>query len=314
MWKVMKPSFDRQVTEHYEKHFAAGGWTINFIKAFRPQLLLFMEEPDLSHMEKAVLQDGADPDATICRRLLSSSRIGAALFYECGKRLDYLVFQSTLKRRPEELDFHDFDPTEVATFKKLISSDIKALHDGGHKSWDRKTSPVDLGSQLRMSTSSLHDEVDFRYMAKLKAIGMNTGKVNMLPWEAALWNEGEIPNARTACPVPDELLGDITNVRDACRRLLNADDVTFGDMKRTVAPYVKTLMALDRTFIVEYTFLCDHASSLAEEQVQTATLELLPSQSKQRPFNEALRREQEVYRLPWLVCRGSDSAVTNTRY
>lgn len=289
MWSVMRPAFDQGLVETYERDFASGNWTGNFIKAFRPMLILFMNDGDLEHMEHSVVVNGQDPDPTICRRVLSSSRIGATLFASIGMRLDYLVFQSTLKKRLDDLDFHDFQAPEVASFKQLMQPDIKALHDGGHSSWDKRTGIVDfLGAQMKMPMNSLHDDVDLRFMARLKAVALNTGAVPMLPWEQALWSPGGIPNTRAVCDIPASLLAEVLNVRDAARRLIGPDDTTFADMRRAVSPYIKTLLALDRSFILEFTFLSDHAAAIASEQTRVATLELLPTESKHSTFGQAI--------------------------
>lgn len=289
MWKVTKDTFDKGLSETYEKEFAAGKWTGNFIKAFRPMLGIFMAPEDLLHMEKSVVQEGVDPDPRVCRRVLSSSAIGASLFAESGRRLDNLVFQQSLKERLDQLEFLDYQRGEVENFRTMLRNDIQALHDGGHSSWENRSTVVEvLGSQVKMMLNSLHDDVDFHYMARLEGVAINTRQVPMLPWEAALWEPGMVPKARGGLELPEELVSDILNVRDACRKLIGHGDTTFVDMKKAVSPVIKTLVSLDRTFLLEYTFLCECAAIAATDHVRAKVLDILPGEGRVPKFSQVL--------------------------
>lgn len=287
----MRGTFDQCLAEIYERDFASGKWTGNFIKAFRPMLHLFMWPEDSSHTEATTIQEDNDPGAVVCRRVLSGSKVGGSLFSACGQRLDYLLFQTTLKERLDQLEFLDFKVEDVSQFKALMNTDIRNMTEGGHSSSDKRGCCIDfLTAQMLVQLGSLHNDVDFRYMARLKGIALNTGAVQMLPWEASLWQEAQIPNIRSSCDLPAELLAGMINVRDAARRLISTEDVTFADMKRATSPFIKTLLSLDRTFLLEYTFLCDHASNIAGEQVRASTLDLLPTENRRATFRPGLPR------------------------
>ena len=128
----MKGTFDRRLAEAYEKDFMVGSWTANFLQAFRPAVSLFVAAEDLAYMEQRVVQEGRDPEIEVCRRVLAGSRVGATIFADCGKRLDYVIFQCTMKERMEQLEHLDFEVAEVANFRRLMHADIEALHSGGH--------------------------------------------------------------------------------------------------------------------------------------------------------------------------------------
>eukprot|EP00969_Alexandrium_andersonii_P298401 13190569-Alexandrium_andersonii.AAC.1 len=251
MWECVRTTFDEALSLHFEKDFASGKLALNFVKAHRPQLGLFLQAEDLEHMKQEVLISPKDPFPSVCRRVLSSSRVGAALFAECGASLGYGELVQSLNNRLGDMENQDFNEEEAQSFLTLARRDIQVLVEGVHKQTDKRDVPIDfVGCTWNLTAFSLFDEMELRLMARVKQVSMNSGKLSLLPWESAMWEAGAIPNTRSACPVPGSLLGDFENCRDAVQLTLDEGHQTIGEMKRAVAPQVKTLLALDKTFVL----------------------------------------------------------------
>ena len=154
-----------------------------------------------------------------------------------------------------------------------------------------------MGASLKLVVNSLHDDLELRFMSRLKATALNSGVVRMLPWEAALFNKGDIAGSRTTCAVPGELLTDVVNVRDACTRLIGTGMCTFAGMRKSISPSIKQLLTLGKTIFLEFVFLCDHATIMATAQVHAAALEALPSEGTTGTFTQVLLDFERVKRL-----------------
>ena len=124
---------------------------------------------------------------------------------------------------------------EVLNFKKIARRDADALSSCGVKAYDRKVSHLDFFSKPCMVLVQVPmDEADFKLHADLTTTAVNGGQVPMTVYEALVFQKSSIPHTASTIKIPDELLGDIRNRREAINELIGNQPMTFGDMKKLV--------------------------------------------------------------------------------
>ena len=281
----MKETFDKALLQKFQEMSNTVAVS-NFVKAFRPVLHLWLDQNDLKHVEE-VIHEGRPVDSSIIRRVLGASETAAFIFAEFGMKLGFDDYLQMIQDKLKDLEFHDFEPGELKNFKTVMISETNRLAESGHKSFDRKEALINFISfDIRLLTATLNDDWQFRLAARLKTTALNAGTLKFLPWEALIFQVGEIPNARETCVINDELLVDMVNVRDAVAKLLGHGPYTFSEMRRVVSTHLKSLLALERTFIIEHKFLTEHAEGIATDFVHSRILDHLPSEANTRSFAE----------------------------
>ena len=133
----------------------------------------------------------------------------------------------------------------------------------------------------------MFDEWTFRFNAKCNELSMDRGGIPMLPWESLLFDVGNIGNVSSTIAVPGEFLGEIENVRDACLKLMGKQRMTIQTMRTTVSSHLEALLALDRTFSLEWIFLSEHALPQPTKKVQDWIIAALPTPDKYKDTSEA---------------------------
>ena len=92
-----------------------------------------------------------------------------------------------------------------------------------------------------------------------KMIAINTGRVKMFPWEAALYAVGQIPGVSTTITIPDDVLRDCLNCRDAVLKLLGDSSViTLSECKQVIQSNYMTLLGYDEEFAADFKLLTEH--------------------------------------------------------
>jgi hypothetical protein len=102
--------------------------------------------------------------------------------------------------------------------------------------------------------------------------------LNMLPWESLFYTVGQIDGVPQTITVPETLILNAANVREACMGYLGEQRLTLKDMIKEVTANLKTLLTLERTFWIEYTFLTEHAQPLLLKKIRAMVVDQLPTQ------------------------------------
>ena len=79
---------------------------------------------------------------------------------------------------------------------------------------------------------SFYDIRDHSFAARTKSLALNAGDLMPLPHENALYDIGHIPNYRSTVHIPQGLLSQYANARQAVIKLLPASAVTFSEMRK----------------------------------------------------------------------------------
>lgn len=293
MWKALSGKMDDALTETYELLFSKGVPPLNFARAHRPVLLLFVSEADLGTLETCMKDDISPPVSTL-QRVIHASRCMACNFSEAAKKLDYECFLERVSKGLRDLEFNGFEQSEVESFRHVMLRATAGLVSAAFKSYEKKEMPISfMGAAVMMSRGSLDDEWEFRYSAKIKTLSANGGALRLLPSEAALYKCGDIPGAPQTVRPDAALLSDAANAREVVLRTM-ASESAFAEMKRCAANHAKAWLGLDRTFSLELVFLNEHVEKLALEQIHKAVLCALPSGGEHKSFAPVLLAVYQV--------------------
>ena len=135
---------------------------------------------------------------------------------------------------------------EVETFKRNAMRDAERLADSNTADAGKKVS-----SDVRHRTKDVatqmadgNDEWLFRLRPALKTIAVNTGQLEMMPWERLLFKQGQIPGVPQTVKIPEELLTEIRNGRAAAIDVLGPGrrGMTLSHLGSPVEIAQKTLL------------------------------------------------------------------------
>lgn len=123
-----------------------------------------------------------------------------------------------------------------------------------------------------------HDEWEFRLAAALKTVSANTGQLPMLEFESLAYNVGEIPSVPTTVKVNDAHLNVAKAAREIAAGFIDDPGVTLKDMQRILSSKFRNIRTLDRSFVLEQTFLEKHVESLIGNHIGADLLAFMPDQ------------------------------------
>jgi hypothetical protein len=116
----------------------------------------------------------------------------------------------------------------------------------------------------------------FAYEAAFKSIAINTGAVNLLPWEALFYTPGKISNIAETIKLSPEMVCSSTNVREAAMQFLGDQRLTLKEMTKEILANKKELLRLERSFEIEIEFLVSVAPNLLIKMIRNQVLGALP--------------------------------------
>ena len=272
----MKYDFDNALVETWERVSTRGVALGNFLTRYFGCLSCWAEPADLTPVMESV-KAGTDPDSSRLRKVLNSSNICQTIFHCHALRLDFVSFLELIGKELSDLENLDFAPQDVAVFQKMMTAETANLVKHGMKSYDKKEMTVNMFSEnVTIQVEDANDFWQYPFAAKIKSIAVNTSKVPILPWEAAIFPDG-VPGERSTIDLPDALLSDIRNVRDAALNLLGSQPVTISMALRILMPHKKSLCELERTWELEMAWLSDVAQIICARKVHAAILQTLPT-------------------------------------
>lgn len=166
-----------------------------------------------------------------------------------------------------------------------------------------------LDSDIEVATSSLQDQWTLRLAAGLKSTAANSGSLRLLPWEALLWAPGELHTVNSSARVPEHLLDDYANVRDAVAKKLNGKELTIIEMQRAMANDLKALCGLDASFSLELAYLNGRVERLLEDKTHTKILQALPNEdAATMTWQVAINDIKQIWKGP--LCRAGGTSLS----
>jgi hypothetical protein len=234
---------------------------------------------------------GVDPPPQELRNCLYSSRIGKTMFNEAALKMHYVLFVLSIDQQLKDLEFNNYAVGEVNSFKALMYKEVADLERAGIETFKRKDSVFGwFDREVKTTTTSATDDWQLRLAIRLKFAALNSGVLRLLPWESVLVTPGKVPNAPETIKVASELLEEHANVRDAVCQVIGSKPLTVKEMKKIVQSNLKAFVALERSFIVEATFLIEHVEDMLVAEVQKDALAALPDCSVRVTFTQASHR------------------------
>ena len=207
--------------------------------------------------------------------------MGATLLRNLAVKHEWNSFLDLAAVRLDALEFHDFEQEETNSFKMLMTRDGDELQKkrcfGGIY---QKTQEVKfMASKISTHVSCINDAWALPLAARLRTVACNTGALAMFPWEKALHTEpGNIDGVRSALQIPEALLSEYVNCREAALSIL--EGVSHGslhDWKKALNSQYKALVALDRTWQLDADYLNNNAEKDIIKELHSDLLSMLPS-------------------------------------
>ncbi len=274
---MMSSIYDRVLREHYETNFFGKHIPVSsFIKTFEPELSLLMRKGDLE-IASAACRRKEDLPVDALRGVLQTE-IGRALFSDAALRLDWSAYVTTINNRLRDVEFHDFSVGEVRSFKQICTREAKSLQSNTDKIWGKTAQPIAFcGRTVDMRITCVNDSWAFKLVAMVKSVGASTRVIPRLPWDRAVFGDGKIEGIRETVKLPEELIADSKNARQAALTLLGGTAQSISDMKAIMNANASALLSMDRSFCIELDFLNKRAGDLVTASGHSQVLAALPS-------------------------------------
>ena len=140
--------------------------------------------------------------------------------------------------------------------------------------------------------------------ALIKMIGINTGALKMLPWEAVLFTVRSIPQVPAWVDAEPDLFEKYAPAREEMATMIGEDVVTIAQMKAAVLTRDKRkiLKKMDKTIVLELEFLENHAEKCLKAKTRINILSLFPMTDEPRSAKEA----------PYLTCPTTQTTTNFT--
>jgi hypothetical protein len=267
-WAKVVEDFDLVYTSFVSAQVSSMGLRSVFIQGHKHALSALVDMANIDIVEAAVAAKVDVPVAALQAMLQSS--VGATLYKAEGVKLKYSLFVRSISKHIEDLEFHDYTLTELASFKTVMMNEARTVL-AGTPGLGKKASKMEyLGQPMAVQVVSMHDEWSFRLHARLRSLAVSQCQVPRMKWENFLFSESEtLEGFPTTVKLDSSLVGDMRNVRTAVAKLLEGydDTLTFADMRKIVNSQEETLLGLERFFALDLQFLNEHAQPLAEQTV-----------------------------------------------
>ena len=279
-WASMKVYYDRALCCVFEASFVRKVPVINFIRSHYHQLSMFAAKDHIDHL-CAVLEGQAPPKFQILRQVLGCSLIAGLLFTDLRGKMNYNSFLEDVLQQIKVAEYNDFKQEDMDNFKIVASGLSDSLNASGVGLFEKLKAPIPfLGSDLVLVLPGPLEVSTALLKARLKAIGLNTGALSLLPWEQLVLSPGSMDNVPTTITLPAGTLDSSNNCRDYCQKILGKGPLTFAQMRKEVNANLKDLLSMDRHFYLEAEFLNVHVEKLIVEKVQMLVMSALPSDTK----------------------------------
>lgn len=292
-WEIIKPQFDLALRWTWEELSAQGVRQALFLVSFGGCLQLFMD-PDALDAVINCKESWVDVPQQL-KHLIQSSGIGASLFNHAWLHVARELFKVDVGRGLADLDHVDFATDAVAGFRLAMETRAMELVKLGHSMFEKAISKMTfMGCEMQVAIHTPHDEFEYRLMAHIKSCIVNSGLVEMLPWESLLFERGSIAGVPQHANVPPALYAALATAREVARDFVGAAPMPLGDMIRVMTSKAKHLVNLDRSFALDLHFLTEHAEHMLNSNIRSSVMGALPSVDVRKTVQQALQDVQNL--------------------
>ena len=245
--------------------------------------------------------DGAKKNPDVIRRLAAASPICSKMFETELLQIRRDSFAESVDQKLVDLAHLDFDEPALQGFKEASRKHVRELVRMGAKSFEKEDADIKfLSVVIKTEVESLHDEWEFRMLAVMVTTAINSGQLEMLPWERLCFDVGGVPGIRAHCKVPEACLAEVRSSRSSAAVALAAfkssGDITLKEMVKVLSPRYKSIKKLDRKcWDLQWQFLESHVEPLVRQQIEAAMLATLPE-------NDGLVTSKEAHG-PMSICK-----------
>ena len=125
--------------------------------------------------------------AQAVQRIVTGSAVGRSL------RVSRVLFVGRVHQRLRDLEHNDFTEGEVDPFRAEMYREVQMLLSIGHKRYDKWQAKVKHFTQdVGIGIEDPDDEWSFRFDSHIETVKINSGLLQMLPYEALLFQKGEM--------------------------------------------------------------------------------------------------------------------------
>ena len=256
-WKELKHSFDQLMVGQWRKAQSDGVPRVNFLRAHRIALSLFLPMDDATKVVVAVEAE-EEPPRDIVVALQKCGLIGGELFSAEVMKVEIADYCKGIDRRIYQLEHLNFYMDEVGSFRAIMLHSAENLDQDVFKEFDGKQTEVPfLNAKVSHIIANANDYWQDRFQARAKTLAIANGQLERTAWEKMILGESDgidlIPSTVT---VPDALLFDAMNAREYVNtKLLGRNWTTVSAMQATIMSHREAIRKLDSSFWMEIDFL-----------------------------------------------------------
>jgi hypothetical protein len=130
------------------------------------------------------------------------SSIGKSMFGHAAGRVLWSLYIQKIEVKLIDLEQVDYLATEVTAFNTLMAREAVILKRLGARIYEEKLSTMPfLATPVPLKLVCPEDEYIFRLNAAMKTVGINSGCIDKLPWEA-ICIDFPLAGVREHCKVP----------------------------------------------------------------------------------------------------------------
>ena len=227
------------------------------------------------------------------------SDVGCTLYRGESIAMKYKLFVQNIEKHLKHLQFHDYDATEMASFRNLMKIEgTKAIGDS--PSFAARDGEVPfLTSMITVDVVTVNDEWMCRLHAQIRSHAVSQCEVPRMSWEELLFGDEEpLPGHPTETNWPQDVLRAATNSRSSALKLLAPFEhaLTFADYRKIVGGQRGYLVGLDRMWSLEHDYLMCVAEPLGEQMIRDSAMQALPHGAEAGTFllKDSLTKLQEL--------------------
>jgi hypothetical protein len=262
---------------------------MRFLSLHLDAMTLYHSRQDLVNI-LAAGETKAESVSTELRRVVGESMTGKAMFGQMWVKASRHFFREEIRKGLDVLVDCKFLVSEVESFRRIMKMHTAELVKIGHKKYAKVLTKMQIyGQTIEVTIETPEDEFEWRMSCLLKTACVNSMQLKILPWEALLWEPGQVPEAPLHLQVDPSLLTSIANARDQARDFLDdADCTTMADMVLTLQSKALHLRRTDKSFDCDLYVIKKHAESLLKSKVQNMVLQWLPSEDHTPGLKDAI--------------------------
>ena len=141
---------------------------------------------------------------------------------------------------------------------------------------------------MKVTTGSCNDLWVYPFNAAIKGIGLNNGQLRRTTVEELIFGADEdIPGCPSHTKIPATHIDAIAAVRDQLIDALSGDDTLHGMIKSFTPKLLKSLTKMDKSIVLEHTFLVEHSERLLTARVRRDIMDAIPISPTTGKLNQA---------------------------